>query len=471
MPSALARGLSREAVIELSHHKSEPAWMLERRLQAWETYQALPAPVGHRADLGILRTLANFHFEDIAPFVAHTGASLNGVVRPLLDLDATSGCLTYHNSHVVATRLDPELARRGVLFMDLDQAVRAYPDLVQHYFMTECVTPSAGKYAAMHGAFWSSGVFLYVPRGVTIETPIVAQFLLDAASSGSFPHTLIVVESGATLRYMEQLNSNLPTGSAALFNSVIEVILKEGAVAEFNSAQMFGPEVTSVSLKRSRPYQDARMLWVQIDLGSRLTFADLGSFLKSNGSQTNFVGVFYADQQQMYQLHTLSSHQALSTTSDVFFKGVLNDRARVAFNGMIRIWPQGQKTNAYLQDHTLHLSDECRSESVPGLEIEANDVHASHGATSGQIDAEQLFYLMARGIPEEEARRMIVQGFYEPVLEQIPLEQLRAAVRRAIIHRMALGIGLTAEEEQAWHETTDRWQIEGVDEMAVTISD
>jgi FeS assembly protein SufD len=469
MASKLMKGLSRETVVALSQQKNEPDWLRERRLQAWEAYQTLPAPLGHRADLGVLRTLANFHFEDILPFGESASAGPADFARPLLD--AVSGRLSYRNAAVTAVELDPDLARRGVLFMDLDQAVREHPDLIQQYFMTEGVSPSSGKYAAMHGAFWSGGVLLYVPRGVTIETPLIAQFLLDAASTGSFPHTLIVVEPGATVRYLEQLHSDLPTGSRAFCNSVVEVILKEGASAEFNSAQMFGPEVTHVSIKRSRPYQDASMLWVQADLGSKVAVQDLGSFLNSSGSHTDFVGVFFADQEQMYQLQTLSSHRALSTTSDVFFKGVLSDRARVGFDGMIRIWPEGQKTNAYLQDHTLHLSDECRSESVPGLEIEANDVHASHGATSGQIDLEQLFYLMARGVPDEEARRMIVQGFYEPVLERIPLEPLRAAVRRAIIHRMALGIGLTEEEELAWHETTDRWEIEGVDEGAVVTLD
>jgi len=470
MANTLIPGLTREAAIALSRQKGEPQWLLERRLQAWEAYQTLPAPLGRRADLGVMQRLARFPFDSIVPLSTDQGADgLAETPKPLLD--ATSGHLLYRNSTVVETQLDPELARRGVILMDLDRAVREHPDLVQPYFMTECVPPSTGKYAAMHGAFWSSGVFIYVPRGVSIEIPIVARFLIDTASSACFPHTLIVVESGATLRYLAQLHSDLPTGASALFNEAVEVILKEGAVAEFNSAQMFGPEVTSISLKRSRPYQDASMLWVQADLGSKLAFEDLGSFLNANGSHTDFVGVFFADQEQLYQLQTLSSHRALSTTSDVFFKGVLNDRARVGFEGMIRIWPEGQKTNAYLQDHTLHLSDECRSESIPGLEIEANDVHASHGATSGQIDAEQLFYLMARGIPDEEARRMIVQGFYEPVLEKIPLEQLRAAIRRAIIHRMALGIGLTAEEEQTWHETTDKWEIEGVDEDAVVILD
>jgi Fe-S cluster assembly scaffold protein SufB len=177
------------------------------------------------------------------------------------------------------------------------------------------------------------------------------------------------------------------------------------------------------------------------------------------------VGVLFGTGEQFVQIHTLADHEAISTSADTYFKGVLDDKARMDFEGLIKVAHGAQQTNSYLSDHTLMLSDEARAEPIPSLEISANDVRASHGATTGQIDAEQLFYLMCRGVPEEEARRLIVQGFFEPVLDKIPSAELRARLRQSIVRKMTKGEQVADELE--WHDVTDQWDIEGAGAEAV----
>jgi len=212
MLKPLAVGFSREAVVELSRQKGEPEWMLQKRLQAWETYENTPVPLGQRSDLGTLRTLANFKFQQLHSYVPSAAdATLSAVIENSLKealVDQRSGWLVQHNGSVVRSELSQELKDQGVILTDLDTAVREHPDLVQKYFMTECIPANSSKYTALHAAFWSGGFFLYVPQGVQIETPILAQVWLDAPSSAAFSHTLIVAEQESSVRFVEEYNSS-----------------------------------------------------------------------------------------------------------------------------------------------------------------------------------------------------------------------------------------------------------------------
>ncbi len=456
----LTKGFTREGVEALSRLKGEPAWMLEKRLAAWEVYEQTPAPLGRRGDLGILQRIARYPFDTLVPYTAN-GAHGNGQ-RPMPAWEA--GLLVQRNSAVIARELDPALAEKGVILTDMDTAVREYPDLVRPYFMS-AVTPQDNKYAALHGAFWSGGLFLYIPRGVMIEKPVLTRYVIDQAGGTNFAHTLIIAEPGSQLMYIEEMASSLPEGTTALFNGAAEIFAKAGAHVQFNSVQDFGPGVYNLTNKRGIPEQDAYIHWIVADLGSDTTFANLGTTLNGSGSNGDIVGVLFATGKQHIQIHTLSNHEALSTSADTYFKGVVADQARVDFEGLIRVAPGAQKTNSYLSDHTLLLSDDARAESIPSLEISANDVRASHGATTGQIDAEQLFYLMCRGVPEDEAKRLIVQGFFEPVLDKIPSAELRARLRQSIVRKMTKGQQVADETE--WHDVTDQWDIEGAGAEAV----
>jgi FeS assembly protein SufB len=463
MSAALTRGFSRAGVEALSRLKGEPDWMLEKRLAAWDIYEQTPAPLGRRGDLGILQRVARFKFDQLAPYTAN-GVNGNGhAALPAWE----AGVLVQRNAAVVGHDLDPALAARGVILTDMDTAVREHPELVQPYFMT-AVTPQASKYAALHAAFWSGGIFLYLPKGVVIEKPVLARYLLDEANATNFAHTLILAESGSQLIYIEETTSALPEGATALFNGVAEIFAKANAHVQFNSVQDFGPGVWNLTTKHGIPEKDAYIHWIVADLGADTTVANLGTTLAGSGSNGDIVGILFGTGTQFIQINTLSNHAALSTSAETYFKGVLDDRARMDFEGLIQVAPGAQQTNSYLSDHTLLLSDNARAEAIPSLEIAANDVRASHGATTGQIDAEQLFYLMCRGIPEDEAKRLIVQGFFEPVLEKIPSEELRGRLRRSIVRKMTKE-GKPVEDETEWHTVTDQWDVEGAGAEAVAI--
>lgn len=467
MLKALATGFTRQAIEELSRQKGEPEWMLQKRLQAWEIYENTPAPLGRRGDLGTLRTIANFKFQQLSPYVPVEQGQIPASIQASLEnalVSERSGQIVQHNSSVVHIELSQELKEQGVILTDLDSAVRNYPELVQQYFMTSCVPVNTSKYTALHAAFWSGGVFLYVPKEVEIEAPLLAQFYVDAASAGIFTHTLIIADELSSVRFAEEFTSDVASEQVALVSDIVEVHAKNGAHVELSNMQDLGQNIWNITNKNAQYDKDGSVTFVVADLGAKVNLATIGAGLQGNGSAGELVGVFFTDNDQRYSINTLSDHIGLSTNAETLVKGVLTDESRVEFDGMIRVRPKAQQTASYLSAHGLLLSKKARGEFIPGLEIAANEVSASHGATSGQIDEEQLFYLMVRGIPREEAERIIVQGFFEPVLQRIPLENLRTRLRRSIIRRMH---GAYETEADTWVDAQEHWEIEGVDEGAV----
>jgi Fe-S cluster assembly protein SufD len=469
MANVLANGLSRGAVEEISRRQGEPEWMLQKRLQAWETFESLPAPLGRRGDLGTLRTFANFKFQQLTPYAASEG--LTPTIEQSLQTALASeraGLIVQRNSSVVHSELSEELKSQGVILTSLENAAREYPELVREYFMTRCIPVETDKYTAMNATFWSGGIFLYIPKGVEIEQPILGQVWIDAPGAIVCGHTLIIADELSSVRYVEEYNSDFADEAPSLFNGVVEVYTRSGAHVEFSSMQDFGMNVWNITHRNVVEENDGSTTWVMADLGSKAMLSEIGSGLSGNGSAAELVGVFFTDHDQRYAINSLANHIGLSTNAETMVKGALSGESRVEFSGMIRIQPKAQYTASFLSDHTLLLSDKCRAESIPGLEIGANEVSASHGATSGKIDEEQLFYLMVRGIPQDEAERIIVQGFFEPVLQRIPLENLRVRLRRSIVRRMR---GAYETEADTWVDAQERWEIEGVDEGAVHLDE
>lgn len=471
MLKPLATGFSRGAIEELSRRKGEPEWMLQKRLHAWEIYESTPAPLGRRGDLGTLRTVSNFKFQELSPYIpSDTNGTLPAAIAQSLHeslVNERSGLIVQHNSSVVHTELSAELKQQGVILTDMDTAIREYPELVQKHFMTDCIPVETSKYTALHAAFWSGGFFLYIPRGVAIEAPILAQVWLDASASAAFTHTLIIAEPQSSVPFVEEYSSSINSQQPTLLSDVVEIYAKNEARIEFSNLQDLDQNTWNISNKNAVYEKDGSVTYVTADLGSKVTLSTLGLGLKGNGSAGELVGVFFTDHDQRYSINTLSDHAALSTNAETLIKGVLTDRSRVEFDGMIRVEPGAQQTASFLSAHGLLLSKEARGEFIPGLEIAANEVSASHGATSGQIDEEQLFYLMVRGIARPEAERIIVQGFFEPVLQRIPLENLRVRLRRSIVRRMS---GEYETEADTWVDAQERWEIEGVDEGAIHLN-
>src|SRR6266581_1979642 len=294
MPDALLAGLSRSAVEELSRHKGEPEWMLQKRLQAWDIYESMPTPLGRRGDLGTLRMFSNFKFQQLSPYVPSNG---NGILPALIEqslqaalVDQRSGLLVQRNASVVSIELEDELKRQGVILSDLDTAVRDYPELVQQHFMTTCVPVNSTKYTALHAAFWSGGVFLYIPKGVEIEDPILTQIWIDAPASAAFAHTLIIAEDQSSVRYVNEYNSSfeetLPGGQVkqpSFLSDVVEVYVKNAARVEFSNLQDLGLNVWNVTNKNVVHDKDASSTWVLADLGSKVTLANIGANLCGDG--------------------------------------------------------------------------------------------------------------------------------------------------------------------------------------------
>jgi len=470
MLNTVAPGFSRAAVEELSRYRGEPEWMLQLRLQAWETYENTDAPLGRRGDLGTLRTMAGFDFQRLKPYTAvEKDAVLPRAVQDSLQaslVNERSGLIVQLDSTVVHTELNEELKQQGVILTDLDTAVREHADLVREYFMTRCVPVGSSKYTALHAAFWTGGFFLYVPKGVEIEAPMLAQVWVNQPLSAAFSHSLIIADEQSSVRFVQEYNSAVEGENPALLSDVVEVFAKREGRVEFSNLQDLGQNIWNITNKNAVFENDASVTFVLADLGAQVNLTTIGAGLQGNGCAGELVGVFFTDHEQRYVINTLSDHVGLSTNAETLVKGVLTDSSRVEFDGMIRVRPKAQQTASFLSAHGLLLSKKARGEFIPGLEIAANEVSASHGATSGQIDEEQLFYLMVRGISRPEAERIIVQGFFEPVLQRIPVENLRIRLRRSIISRMS---GAYETEADTWVDAQERWEIEGVDEGAISL--
>lgn len=470
MLNTLAPGFSRAAVEELSRYRGEPEWMLQLRLQAWETYENTDAPLGRRGDLGTLKTVAGFNFQQLKPYTAvEKDAALPEAVQNSLQaslVNERSGLIVQLDSKVVHIELNEELKQQGVILTDLDTAMREHADLVREYFMTRCVPVGTSKYTALHAAFWTGGFFLYVPKGVEIEAPMLAQVWVNQPLSAAFSHSLIIADEQSSVRFVQEYNSTVEGEKSSLLSDVVEVFAKREGRVEFSNLQDLGQNIWNITNKNAVFENDASVTFVLADLGAQVNLTTIGAGLQGNGSAGELVGVFFTDHDQRYMINTLSDHVGLSTNAETLVKGVLTDSSRVEFDGMIRVRPKAQQTASFLSAHGLLLSKKARGEFIPGLEIAANEVSASHGATSGQIDEEQLFYLMVRGIARPEAERIIVQGFFEPVLQRIPVENLRIRLRRSIISRMS---GAYETEADTWVDAQERWEIEGVDEGAISL--
>ncbi|HEX6541009.1 MAG TPA: Fe-S cluster assembly protein SufD [Ktedonobacterales bacterium] len=428
------RGFSEEAVHALSERLGEPAWMRERRLEAWKIYESLPMPT--RQDEEWRRTdLRGLKLADIAPF-AEESASGASLLPSSEQGEPFAGVLGLRNSETVERTLRDDLRGQGVIFTDLRSAIREHGDLVRKHFMTRCVPPGDSKFAALHAAFWQNGVFLYVPRGVMIPEPFRVIVSAALQGSASLAHTLVVLEEGAQATLVEDAASD-ETSEQGLSSRVVELILSRGAVLHYVGTQRLGRSVFDFHTERVVLGRDTNATLQTIELGSRLTKGRVEAILAGDGASVKLLGLYIADGKQHMDRYTLQDHRAASGTSDLLFKGVITDEARSVFSGLIRVEPEGKGTAAYQQNRNLLLSRKARADSIPNLEIGANDIlGCTHGATVGKVDEEQLFYLMCRGLTRVDATRLIVEGFVDPLVAAVPVEGLRDALRREISARV-----------------------------------
>jgi Fe-S cluster assembly protein SufD len=442
---------TRDAMHALSERSNEPDWMREKRRVAWSLFEELPMPTTsdedwRRTDIRTLKWdqlqfSVNSSIEPVSQL-----AELPEPLRVALDEgQEAAGRLAFVNGKAVYHEVAEGLSKQGVVFTDMATAVREYPELVQKYFMTVCVAPSDGKFAALNGAFWQGGAFIYVPKEVEIEEPFQVAIALEGEGTAIFPHTLVVAERFAYVNLIEETVSlgdanpshgeaqlSVEGGGQALNNGIVEIIAGDGAQVRYVDVQRWGENVFNFNTKRAVHRPDSVVVWETGQLGGRLTKTYVDSVLEGNGSSAEFNGVYFMSNRQHVDLDTLTHHIGLSTGGDLLLKGALRDNARAVFQGMIKIDPNGQQTNSYLKNENLLLSNHARADSIPSLEIDANDVRASHGATISRIDEEYIFYLQSRGIPRSTATRMIVEGFFSSVFDRMSQERVREKLAAAV---------------------------------------
>jgi Fe-S cluster assembly protein SufD len=415
------------AVEELGSLHGEPDWLRARRREAFAAYERLPLP--SRSEEEWRRTdLRGLDLDAFEAFERADGAA------PADPVEETAGVLRQRGSEPGAVELDPELARRGVLFMPLSVAAREQPDLVRRHLFSE-VRPERDKLAALHAALFSGGTFLYVPEGVAIERPLLSQFWSSGGGAAVLPHTLIVAGRGSSFNYLDEFLSP-DLDRPALTSGSAEVIAGEGANVGYLALQRWGRHAWQFADQRVRAERDATVRLVAVGLGGRFAKNRIEASLAGPGASAELKALYFGSGQQFFDFHTLQQHKVGNTVSDLLFKGALRDEARSVYAGLIRIEPNATRSDAYQANRNLLLSKTAKAHSIPMLEILNNDVRCTHGATIAPVDPEHLFYLQSRGISAGTAERMIVHGFFGEVIDRIPVQQARDLVEQELEARI-----------------------------------
>ncbi len=430
-PAAL--GLSQSVLADLSAKLGEPAWLRDRRLQAWRTYESLPMPT--TADEAWRRTdLRGLPLERIAYGPAAKTPVPTELLQPLA-ADVHGALLVLRPGQPAERHGGEDLAARGAVFTDWAQAVREHAPVLQAHLGT-AVKDAEGKFSALAGAAAADGVLLYVPAGVQLESPLHSILWAPGEGVLAASRLLIVLEPGASATYVHEFASPSERSGAAMHAGIVEILVGSGARLTFVELQNWGAHMWNFTHERARLQRDANLDWIFSAVGSRLTknFSELD--LIGMGSQGRMSGFYFADGTQHLDHDTQQNHLAEHTTSDLLYKGALLGKSRSVWQGMIYVAPGAQKTDGYQANRNLVLSAEARADSIPGLEILADDVRCTHGATVGQLEEEPVFYLMSRGIPRPEAKRIVVDGFFDPIMQRIPFEGVRERLKGMITQKM-----------------------------------
>jgi Fe-S cluster assembly protein SufD len=441
------QGFTHEAVLALSERNDEPQWLRASRLQGWQAFEELPVP---RWTKGIAQwwttDVSALDLSKMLPTVerGYSPDDARNMVSLADDSEEAGGLLVQIDSDQAYLQVPDSLKAQGVIFSSLQDAVKTHPQIVEKY-LHKLVAPNKDKFAALHSALWSGGVFLYVPEGVTVELPVHAVYRLETLGAAALGHTLVVAERGSNVRYIEEFHSNHTEGQG-LHSGVIEVAVGEDAKVEFTSMQEWGRNVYSFATRYATVAAGGLMHWVIGEVGAKLVKAHAETQLLGKGAKTLTRGICFTDSEQHFDNTSNTHHAAVDTFGDILFKGALRDVSRLGFEGIIKVDHGAQKTDSYLTMNTLFLSEGARASSIPGLEILADDVRCSHGATVGTVLEEQVFYLMSRGIDRIEAEKLIVGGFFEPVIAEMPLESVRQRLRDIVQEKVGLArVGKAAQ--------------------------
>ena len=395
-----------------------PAWFRDQQRVAWKEFEALPRPT--RKDQAW--RFSNVDLLDVTSF-KFAGALGDEERAAILEqsrgLDEVAGRMTFAGDQLIERDvISDQLKKRGVIFQSLERAMIEHAELFRKHFMSQPATLGSAKFAALHQALVSSGTFLYVPRGVEIELPIEIFHWLNGENACVFPHLLLVTDELAKVTVIEHFRS-LDRQSPGLACGVNDLITGPGAKVTYVCTQNWGGNVVALQMNSTIVDHDASAMSLNLNVGSRYSRFESLSRLIGEGGRSDLLAVSVAKAQQEFDARTLQDHISPRTASDLLYKNALDDRARTIFGGLIRVEPHAHFTDAYQKVRNLLLSDDSEANSMPGLEILADNVRCTHGATSGQIDEEELFYLRSRGIPTRAAQRLIVTGFLDEVIQRL----------------------------------------------------
>ena len=420
------KGLDAEIVSQISDMKNEPQWMREFRLKAFEIFESKPTPKWG-GDV-------HLNFQDIYYYLkptdgqGHTWEDVPQAIKdtfdklgiPEAERKFLSGVKAQFESEVVYGSLKEDLSKQGVIFTDTDSAVKEHPELLREYFAT-VIPPDDNKFAALNSAVWSGGSLIYVPKGVKIEFPLQAYFRINAERMGQFERTLIIVDEGASVHYVEGCTAPMYS-SESLHSAVVEIIVKRGARCRYTTIQNWANNIYNLVTKRAMAYADATMEWIDGNLGSRLTMKYPAVYLMEPGARGEILSIAFAGQGQHQDAGAKLVHCAPNTSGQIISKSISKNGGRASYRGLVRVEKGAKNSKTNVVCDALILDDKSRSDTYPYIEVSEQDVSIGHEASVSRIGEEQLFYLMSRGLSEDEASAMIVNGFIEPLVKELPME-------------------------------------------------
>lgn len=448
------RGLTREIVEEISQMKNEPDWMLEFRLKALEQFYKMPMPDSKNSKwFSILPgKLDDLDFDDITYYVKPSerkGRSWEEVPEeikktfdklgiPEAEQKFLAGVSAQYESEVVYHNMQKDLEEQGVIFCDTDTAVREYPELLRKYFGT-VVPPSDNKFAALNSAVWSGGSFIYVPKGVKCEVPLQAYFRINSENMGQFERTLIIADEGSFVHYVEGCTAPIYS-TDSLHSAVVEIIVKDHARCRYTTIQNWSPNVYNLVTKRAVAERGAHMEWVDGNIGSKLTMKYPAVVMKGENAKADILSIAVAGKNQHQDAGAKVSMLAPNCTATIVSKSISKQGGKVTYRGLTSFGRNSAGSKANVKCDTLILDDQSTSDTIPYNEIKNDDIVLEHEATVSKVSEDQLFYLMSRGLSEEEATQMIIMGFIEPFTKELPMEYA-VEMNRLIKYEMEGSIG------------------------------
>lgn len=421
-------GLSREVVEEMSRIKGEPDFMREMRLKSFEIFQRKPIPTwgapldGLNLDeLVLWRPPDSGKFDSWDDVPDEQKETFEKLGIPQAEREYLAGVVGVWDNNSFYEGLKQQYQDLGIIFCSMDTAVEKYPELVEPYFMKKCVPPQDNKFSALHGAVWSGGSFVYVPKGVKVDLPLQAYFRMEGSSEGTFEHTLIVADEGSEVHYIEGCTAQSYSVNS-MHSAVVEIFVKEGAKARYTTVQNWSKDVFNLNTKRAIVEAEGTVEWVGGSMGAKVVMLYPGSFLMGEHARADHLNVGVASGDVWKDTGAKVVHLAPNTTSNILAKSISKDGGVMGYRGLVRMGKNSQGSKARVQCDGLMMDDFSRSDTWPDIQIQNPYVTVAHEAVVGKISDEQLFYLRSRGLSEDEAAAMIVNGFIEPVTKELPME-------------------------------------------------